>query len=127
VLDDSYNASPLSMRAALETLRDLPLSRKIAVLGDMLEIGAYAMQAHEEIGRMAAECTDVLLTVGPRARFIADAAIRAGMDRKNVLRFDEAEEAIEPLHSLLHPGDLILVKGSHAMHLEEVVEEIKIS
>jgi len=126
LLDDSYNASPLSMRAALETLQDLPAKRRIAVLGDMLEIGSYAMQAHEALGRPVSESVDILITVGPRARFIADGAVRAGMEKEKVFRFDEAEEAIDTVHDLLRKGDLVLVKGSHAMHLEQIVESIKI-
>ncbi len=126
LLDDSYNASPLSMRAALETLRDLPAARRIAVLGDMLEIGSYAMQAHEDIGRLVSQCADILITVGPRARFIADAALHAGMNKDAISRFDEVEEAVVSVNNLLHPRDLVLVKGSHAMHLERIVEAIKV-
>ena len=126
VLDDSYNASPLSMHAALETLRDLPATRRVAVLGDMLEIGSFAMAAHEAVGRFAAKCADVIVTVGPHAKFIADAAVRAGIPRERVMSFDTAEDAADPVHVLLRKGDLVLAKGSHAMHLEEVVETIKV-
>jgi UDP-N-acetylmuramoyl-tripeptide--D-alanyl-D-alanine ligase len=114
------------MRSALETLKELPAARKVAVVGDMLEIGEFAMREHEKIGALAEKCADVLVTVGPRAKFIADAALRAGMDRKNVLSFDVAEDAVNPVHDLIRKGDLVLVKGSHAMHLERIVEEIKV-
>ncbi|MBI2623627.1 MAG: UDP-N-acetylmuramoyl-tripeptide--D-alanyl-D-alanine ligase [Candidatus Liptonbacteria bacterium] len=126
LLDDSYNASPLSMQSALETLRDLPAARKVAVLGDMLEIGSFAIPAHEHVGRLAAACANVLVTVGLRGKFIADGAIRAGLARERVMSFDTAEDAAKPVHDLIQKGDLVLVKGSHAMHLEEVVEGIKV-
>ncbi|MBI2888982.1 MAG: UDP-N-acetylmuramoyl-tripeptide--D-alanyl-D-alanine ligase [Candidatus Liptonbacteria bacterium] len=126
VLDDSYNASPLSMRSALETLRDLPGTRRVAVLGDMLEIGSFAMQAHESAGRLAAKCADIIVTVGAHAKLIADAALHAGVPRDRIMSFDTAEDAANPVHNLIQKGDLVLVKGSHAMHLEEVVGEIKV-
>lgn len=125
VIDDAYNASPLSMRAALETLKDLPAKRKVAVLGDMLEIGKYTPEAHDLVGRLAAESADVLITVGPRGKFTAEAAKKAGMKKGSVFSFDTAHETGEALKSLMKAGDLILVKGSHAMELDKVVEEIK--
>jgi UDP-N-acetylmuramoyl-tripeptide--D-alanyl-D-alanine ligase len=126
ILDDSYNASPLSMRDALETLRDLPARRKVAVLGDMLEIGEFAIPEHEKVGREARGAADVLVTVGPRGKFIADGAIHAGLARERVMSFDTAEDAAKPVHDLIQKGDLVLVKGSHAMRLEEIVEAIKV-
>ena len=125
ILDDSYNAAPLSMHAALETLKDLDGKRKVAVLGDMLEIGQYAIEAHEEIGRFAKKCADVLVTVGPRAMFIADEAKRLGMAQKNVLSFDTADEAKLKVQELLKAGDVVLVKASRAIGLDKIVEEIK--
>jgi len=125
IIDDSYNASPLSMHAALDTLRDLPGKRKIAVLGDMLEIGKYAVEAHERVGRLAAKIADILVTVGPRAKFIAEAAKDEGLKRKDIFMFDTAEEASRPVQDLIKKGDLVLVKGSHAMELNKVVMEIK--
>lgn len=125
LIDDSYNASPLSMQAALETLRDLPARRRIAVLGDMLEIGKYAPEAHESVGRFAAGIADLLVTVGPRAKFIADAARKRGMKVENIQSFDTADEAGEPLREAMREGDLVLVKGSHAMELGKVVETVK--
>ena len=125
VIDDSYNASPLSMHAALDTLRDLPAKRRIAVLGDMLEIGRYAPEAHGRAGRLAAGSADILFTVGSRAKFIAEAAVAEGMKRSAVRSFDTADEAVEPLQALLKSGDLVLVKGSHAMELYKIVEGIK--
>lgn len=125
LIDDSYNASPLSMQSALETLRDLPAKRRIAVLGDMLEIGKYAPEAHESIGRFAVGIADLLFTVGPRAKFIAEAARKRGMKSANIQSFDTAAEASAPLQEAMHEGDLVLIKGSHAMELDKVVREAK--
>lgn len=125
VIDDSYNASLIAMRSALETLAALPAKRKVAVLGDMLEIGKYTPEAHEAVGRLAAQDADVLFTVGPRAKFIAEAARAAGMKRAMIFSFDTAEEAHKPVQDFIKKGDLILVKGSHSMHMDTIVEEIK--
>jgi UDP-N-acetylmuramoyl-tripeptide--D-alanyl-D-alanine ligase len=113
------------MRSALETLAALPAKRKVAVLGDMLEIGKYTPEAHEMVGRMAAKDADVLFTVGPRAKFIADAAREEGMKRTVIFSFDTADEAIKPVKDFIKKGDLVLVKGSHSMELNKIVEEIR--
>jgi len=125
VIDDSYNASLIAMRAALETLAALPAKRRVAVLGDMLEIGKYTPEAHEAVGRIAAKDTDVLFTVGPRAKFIAEAARSAGMKRIAIFSFDTADEARKPVQDFIKKGDLILVKGSLEMGLNKIVEEIR--
>ena len=127
VIDDSYNASPLSMYAALETLTDLPAKRKIAVLGDMLEIGKYTIEAHERVrSNIAAEFVDVLVTVGARAKFIAEAARAAGMKKSDIFSYDTAEEAIKPLKDIvMRKGDMVLIKGSHSIRLDMIVEEVK--
>lgn len=125
IIDDSYNASLIAMRSALETLRDLPAKRKVAVLGDMLEIGKYTPEAHEAIGRLAAKSADALFTVGPRAKFIAEAARDTGMRRAAIISFDTADEARAPVKDFIRKGDLILVKGSHSMELSKVVDDIK--
>ncbi|HUC01979.1 MAG TPA: UDP-N-acetylmuramoyl-tripeptide--D-alanyl-D-alanine ligase [Candidatus Paceibacterota bacterium] len=125
IIDDSYNASLIAMRSALETLRDLPAKRKVAVLGDMLEIGKYTPEAHEAVGRLAAKSADALFTVGPRAKFIAEAARGAGMKRTAIVSFDTADDARAPVKDFIRKGDLILVKGSHSMELNKVVKDIK--
>jgi UDP-N-acetylmuramoyl-tripeptide--D-alanyl-D-alanine ligase len=124
VIDDSYNASPLSMYAALDTFKGLPAERKIAVLGDMLEIGKYTIEAHENIGRRVTDVADVLIAVGERAKFIADAARAAGMNKSRIYSFDTAAEVVQPLTHFMKQGDLVLVKGSHAMGLDVVVRAI---
>jgi len=125
ILDDSYNASPLSMRAALETLKELKAKRKVAVLGDMLEIGKYSLEAHEAVGKFVAGFVDLLITVGPRAKFIAESANKAGLPKENILSYLIAEEAKKEVQLKIKKGDLILVKGSRAISLDEVVDEIR--
>ncbi|TSC81402.1 MAG: UDP-N-acetylmuramoyl-tripeptide--D-alanyl-D-alanine ligase [Parcubacteria group bacterium Gr01-1014_19] len=125
IFDDTYNASPLSMHAAIDTMKEFKAARKVAVLGDMLEIGKYAIEAHEEIGRLAAKVFDVLVTVGPRAKFIADAANKSGLSKKNIFTFDFADQAKDPVEDLIKKGDLILIKASRAIGLDKIVEEIR--
>ena len=125
IINDAYNASVKSMESALETLRDLPAKRRVAILGDMLEIDPYAIEAHERIGRAAAQAADILVTIGPRAKFIAAAAMKARMRKGNIYSFDTADEARQTVQSLIKKGDLIAIKASRAMHLEKIVEEIK--
>ena len=130
ILDDTYNSSPEALHAALDTLRDLPGKRKIAVLGDMLELGTYSEGAHRAAGDMVSEIADALLTVGARAKFIADEAMQGGienkkvMDKKYVSTFDRSEDAGKALQDIIQEGDLILVKGSQGIRMERVVEEI---
>jgi len=124
IIDDSYNAAPLSTLAALETLGKFEEKRKIAVLGDMLEIGKYAPEVHEQIGRKAAETADLLFAVGERARFIAEAARKKGMAKDKIFEFCVSDEAGKPLQKEIKEGDIILVKGSRAMKMEKIVKEI---
>ncbi len=124
ILDDTYNASPESMRAALDTLKQIPGTRKIAALGDMREIGAYTEQAHRAIGDRAAGCCDLLLCVGPAAKFIGDEARSRGMAPESIFVFEDSREAGRKLDSMVHEGDVILVKGSQAVRMERAVEEI---
>lgn len=125
VIDDTYNASPVAMERALLTLKEMRnVNRRIAVLGDMLELGRYSVEAHEAAGKLAASAVNVLITVGVRARKIADSALQNGMDEKNVFQFDDAEKAGEELESLLAEGDVILVKASQGIRLETVVERV---
>ncbi|MEK7178339.1 MAG: UDP-N-acetylmuramoyl-tripeptide--D-alanyl-D-alanine ligase [Patescibacteria group bacterium] len=123
IIDDTYNASPASTRLALETLRDLPGLRKIAVLGDMLELGEHTIPAHQNIGTLAASCADILVCVGSRAKFIADSAANQ-MSKNNIFTFDVSTGAIKKVRELVEKGDLILIKGSQGMRMEKIVEEI---
>jgi UDP-N-acetylmuramoyl-tripeptide--D-alanyl-D-alanine ligase len=127
VLNDSYNANPQSMRAAIETLCRLRGGgRAFAVLGDMGELGSDAPRFHREVGRAAGELgVDVLLAVGQHARTMRDAAIKAGLPASAVDTDDDAKSAAERLEGLLRAGDWVLLKGSRAMRMEQVLEELR--
>ncbi|GER80878.1 MAG: UDP-N-acetylmuramoyl-tripeptide--D-alanyl-D-alanine ligase [Anaerolineaceae bacterium] len=124
LLDDSYNASPESMLAALNLLDELD-GRKVAVLGDMLELGLYERQGHEMVGLRAARVADVLLTLGTRARMIAAAARRFGMKRENVHEFDELEPIVEWLGGNLSKDDAVLIKGSHGLRMDRIAAALE--
>lgn len=124
ILDDSYNASPLSSSTALEILDELEAERKIAILGDMLELGIHTEKAHIDLGRHAAKIADYIVTVGARASFIADGALGRGFPEKQIKRFSTSDEAKLPVQEMIREGDLILIKGSQGMRLEKIVLEI---
>lgn len=125
ILDDTYNSSPIAASRALAALKEVYGKRKIAVLGDMLELGERTEDAHREIGLEAAQLPiDFLVTVGLRSKFTADEALAYGMSKNAVLSFDSADEARLPVQDLMRPGDTILVKGSRAMKMEKIVREI---
>ena len=124
VINDAYNASPTSMRAALETLAGMKVTgRRVAVLGDMGELGNLSELAHLELGEFAASLgLDALVVAGRKARRIGEGARAAGMPRTAVRPCATPEEALEVLDDILEPGDVVLVKASRAMRLETVVE-----
>ncbi len=125
IIDDSYNSSPVAAHAALSTLRNLECAgRKIAVLGDMMELGQYSIDEHKKVGELASQDADILVTVGIRSRGTAEAALDAGMDENNVLQFESSEEAGKYLDTIIKEGDIILAKGSQSIRMEKVVEEI---
>lgn len=123
LIDDSYNASPAAVEEALQCLSHLS-GRKIAVLGDMLELGRYSAQEHERIGALAGRYAAALVAVGIRSRAMKAPAIAAGMKEENVFIFDNAAEAGEHLVVGLHEGDVILVKGSQSVRMERLVEHL---
>lgn len=125
ILDDTYNASPESMLAALNLLSELD-GRKLAVLGDMLELGPYEQQGHEMVGRRAAQVTAMLLTLGERGHLIAKAARLAGMQAERVLEFDEPEPVIDWLRNNLASTDAVLVKGSHGLHMDRITSALEL-
>lgn len=118
VIDDSYNAAPTSMYAALELLRTVP-RRRVAVLGDMRELGHIEREAHADVGRWAAQWSDVLIAVGERGAWMADAARQAGMAQ--VYAVATVTDAIAQCHAVLQPEDCVLIKGSRAMGMEAIV------
>src|SRR5215210_2826575 len=119
LLDDTYNASPESMLAALNLLSELD-GRKVAVLGDMLELGPYERSGHEMVGLRAAQVANVLLTLGERAHIFAEAARRAGMKKSAVLEFNEYDPLVEWLKNNLTKDDAVLIKGSHGLRMDRI-------
>lgn len=125
IIDDTYNSSPFACESALQTIAEVRSTRrKIAVLGDMLELGKHTQEAHKAIGKLAKEVTRYLVVVGTRAQFIKTGALEAGMDEKNIFVFDDSVHAGEFLKSFIQKGDLILIKGSQSMRMERAVEAI---
>ena len=126
LIDDSYNSNPKALEAALKGLASLPAERRVAVLGDMLELGPAEADFHRQAGRqVAANGWDLLLAVGPLARHIAEGAVAAGLPRARVLTFTTSDEAARSISTLIEDGDLILVKGSRGIKIERVVERLK--
>jgi UDP-N-acetylmuramoyl-tripeptide--D-alanyl-D-alanine ligase len=126
VIDDSYNSSPIALAEALESLRKIEgKGRKIAVLGDMRELGKYSEAEHIKGGGAAAKIVDMLFTVGPQARGFAEGAKAAGLDESKIFSFDDSRVAGEALEGMIDPEDVILVKGSQTgIRTERVVEAI---
>jgi UDP-N-acetylmuramoyl-tripeptide--D-alanyl-D-alanine ligase len=128
VIDDSYNANPTATKRALEVLRDAAgRSRRVAVLGEMLELGERSVALHEDVGREAARTKiDVLIAVGGEpAKAMADAAVAAGMPRAKVIYVATSDEAADAAATLVQRGDLLLVKGSRGVRTDRVVDRLK--
>lgn len=121
IIQDCYNASPESMTAALGVLGNRP-GRHIAVLGDMLELGDCANAEHYKVGRIAAEKADIVLTLGEYASRIIDGAITGGMQQSKCKRCASGEELVKALKQAVQPGDVILFKASHGVHMERMLK-----
>jgi len=125
IIDDSYNSSPFACESALKTLGEIKsVGRKIAVLGDMLELGKYTEESHKNIGKIAEKNAEILIVVGPRAKTIEEGAVLAGMNEKNIFEFNNSRETGEFLKTFVKNGDLVLVKGSQGMRMERAVEAV---
>jgi UDP-N-acetylmuramoyl-tripeptide--D-alanyl-D-alanine ligase len=125
IIDDTYNSSPLACQSALQTLGEVKSNgRKIAVLGDMLELGKHTEEAHRNIGKIAKEYCNVLVTVGPRARAIKEGAREVGMGEEKIFEFLDSYQAGEFMKTFVQKDDLVLIKGSQGMRMERVVEAI---
>jgi len=126
ILDDSESAMPLSMAEALSVFKGLEIKgRKIAVLGDIIHVDKYTLETHEDIGEMVKGSTDLLFTVGPRAKFYAEGAKNKGFAQDKIFSFNEADEAGLALQKEMKQGDLILIDGAKEMQMIKIVEEIK--
>jgi UDP-N-acetylmuramoyl-tripeptide--D-alanyl-D-alanine ligase len=124
LLDDTYNASPASTIAALNLLDDLTAAKKIAVLGDMLELGSYQEEGHRKVGCRAAAIVDLLIVIGSLANIIATEARACGLDPSLILELPGKQAAIAHLQQILGPDDVVLIKGSHAQRLDEIVSKL---
>lgn len=125
LIDDTYNSSPFACETAIKSLGEIKgTGRKIAVLGDMLELGRHTDEAHFAMGSFIKDNADILVVVGQRAKNIKNGAIESGMDLNNIFEFDNSRETGEFLKNLVKPGDVVLVKGSQGMRMERAVEQI---
>jgi UDP-N-acetylmuramyl pentapeptide synthase len=123
LIDDSYNASPVAVEEALSTLKAFPnAKRRIAILGDMLELGRYSVIEHERIAELASEAADIIIAVGIRARTFA-----AASKQVEVMQFDNSYDAARALPSLIQEGDVVLVKGSQSIRTERIVEALLVN
>jgi UDP-N-acetylmuramoyl-tripeptide--D-alanyl-D-alanine ligase len=124
LIDDTYNASPVSSLAALNLLADLE-GRRIAVLGDMLELGPIEEEAHRMVGRRVAEVAHELVVVGRRAQWIAEEARVSGLSQESIAAAESNDEVVALLRERLQPGDYVLVKGSRGAAMESIVAALQ--
>ncbi len=124
LLDDTYNAAPPSVIAALNLLEELE-GRHIAVLGDMLELGEFEERGHRMVGARAAQVVEQLITVGERARWIGDEAIRAGLPQNELIALEDSDQAIEHLRDRIGQGDVVLIKGSRGISMDRIVSALE--
>ncbi|MBL6966054.1 MAG: UDP-N-acetylmuramoyl-tripeptide--D-alanyl-D-alanine ligase [Anaerolineales bacterium] len=124
LLDDTYNASPQSTLAALNLLDEMD-GRKVAVLGDMLELGPYEHEGHWKMGLRAAEVADELITIGERARVIAAAVRRTRFPEERIVELEDSQQAIDYLREKLRTDDVVLVKGSRGMRMDRIVASLE--
>ena len=122
LLDDSYSASPEGILAALNLLNELPSKRKIAILGDMLDLGAQTLSTHRQVGDRSADIADVLITVGDNMRHAGAAAMEKGSI--DIHHFDKSQDVGKWLHDFMLQDDLVLIKGSRDMHMENVTRRL---
>lgn len=125
LLDDTYNASPESMLAALNLLHELP-GRKIAVLGGMNELGPYERSGHQKVGMRAAEVADLVITYRENGRMINAAVISTGFPVERIVHLDSEPELIKTLDTTLHKGDVVLLKGAHSLRMDNIVQALEV-
>ena len=124
LIDDTYNSSPVAMEAAIEVLKEIKGKRKIAVIGDMLELGKFTEQEHRLVGEKLIGVADVIVSVGLRAKSTADEAIDKGFSKNNLHRFDTSIIASNFLKDFIKKGDIVLIKGSQGIRLERATEAL---
>ncbi len=125
ILDDTYNSSPAAVEQALATLGEIKhAKRKIAVLGDMLELGKFSAREHERVGEQVANVAQALFTIGVRSRKTAESALANGLDEMAIFQYEDVVRAGKELQAYLKPGDVVLVKASQGIRAEKIVEEV---
>jgi UDP-N-acetylmuramoyl-tripeptide--D-alanyl-D-alanine ligase len=124
LLDDCYNSSPAALEAAVVALTLVPGLRRVAVVGDMLELGETSPQLHREAGRGLAGRVDLVAAIGPLSKHVVEGALEAGLPASALLHFEDAQTASPAVASLVTPGDAVLVKASRGMRLEQVVDAL---
>ncbi len=124
ILDGSYNASPSSMQSAIEALNSVPGKRKVAVLGDMLELGNFSKEEHHKIGKNVASFCDYLFVVGEWAEEVKKSALHYGMKSDCVFSYKKSHQAIDDIEKIIQKDDVILVKGSQGVRMEKIVFSI---
>lgn len=125
IIDDSYNSSPVAAEAAVSALKNIKTKgKRIVVLGDMLELGRFTIDEHKKLGAQVGEFADLILAIGPRAKYIVEGALDSDMSEKNIIEFDDSRTAGKYLESVIGKGDVVLVKGSQGVRMERAVEEI---
>ena len=121
IINDAYNASPDSMKAALDILGRYK-NRRVAILGDMFEMGKHSEYGHRLVGEYTINNADILITIGKDSKYISDESINLGLNKGNVYHFDDKETAIDQLSDIINDGDVVLVKASRGMQLENIVQ-----
>lgn len=125
IIDDTYNSSPIAAEAAVKTLQSIETKgKKIAVLGDMLELGKFTIEEHKKLGMQTGSFADLIIAIGPRAKYIVEGALDSGMSEKNIIEFDDSRLAGKYLETVVRKGDIVLIKGSQGIRMERTVEEI---
>ncbi len=125
IIDDTYNASPIALHEALQAFKEVTVSgRKIACIGDMMELGKFSIEEHKKAGAEIAGIANILVTVGVRSAYVREGALKAGMKADSIVSFTESGSAGDYLSTLAAKGDLVLVKGSQSTRMERVVEKL---
>lgn len=127
IIDDTYNSSPIALSSALHTMKEIKAKKKgkkIAILGDMMELGKHSVDEHYKAGKLVAETCDILMTVGIRSRKMAEGALDNNMDDSCIFQFDTSVEAGKMLQDMIKENDIIFVKGSQSTRMEKVVVEV---
>jgi UDP-N-acetylmuramoyl-tripeptide--D-alanyl-D-alanine ligase len=124
-MDDTYNAAPTSVIAGLNLLAELE-GRRVAVLGDMLELGDFEERGHRMVGVRVADVADELVVVGERAKWIAAEAAQSGLPQTRIIELSNSNEAIEYLNQRIGEGDVVLVKGSRGMQMDRIVTALEV-